>query len=1650
MYSGKREKAATTHRGTVTGIHQSPGRGFRMEFEIPVQALGSKIVVEHNGMKYVRTNLPDHVKVPKMALFGDRHLDGIASLHDVLSKEATGGLVSSFGNAFTTLGMDFTADVKKFFGEKNTADAIKILRDVAAYSQTRSVDEIYELQSLLAGQSAYVSAITSLVQPLTELGTDTSWLPNIGADTPEASIVRAMMIYLMSPGADVDFILQTSGFFVDNPSMPSAVSRKMPELFTRAFDLAAPDSIIRVELERRLNAKLNKQGKEGWHLDTNSWELEGRTIEGKTIRGMLQYGESHVSEDNPLLNAMAQERKLTQSATLHQGLMNRIGTGGLTLTQQKKLGQLTAIRQQNLTDPEQIKSMWRDLTWVDPSTHGPGARWQRRTVAEHKFYNRSLMRMGQYRHAIDFTSDVFKNEDQLLTDIQQAIRTIRVRTGLRPQQEEIVHYWLRQVMYHPAEGADQDAFSGDLAPRDVLGATKTILGNLDRGYLPTYDGAGPSFFSYHDLQILFQAYQRGESKFAPWRKEGDRTTAASKDNLGEWISIAFAQGINESVDFDPIYRLDFSGFMNTYQTVLKNSGYMMDITFDKEYQGKLLDPQSNEMLNVSIDPVENRLLTEQIILATAGLDYDDLMNGATGTGSPEAMASATAWRQRRLDSRARWRKRHAVRPVKVQSSRDFYRNGIEQINRDADMHSLQRIVIALRHGTAMLNPGLYFSMIPEQGFRMYLSEMANLLQGTSTLKTVRAGAKSVEWTANKVSAGRWNFQLGAYTGQQVDQLNNLFTTLGNDGGFTALIIKDMMWHKNPASPGKIVDVFEKYASIGNKWQDPTWGTTQKGLARHYVEAIMREIEANPTRYVMSLDSVIASLRTDPAFFAKHHPDLHRDASNAVVDFRSLKQTPWSLAFKKLYDPWTHSPNMGKRFVGTLVKLNLMYMNYNMNVLTTLTGMQGYTQLTSAFFHGAQTPNSLVRMWLKGVQGKTPTDEDYRTFDLSSALDGVDIANSFIKGGVTQTGLFMLGMVAGGVLSGEDDEAKRRRRLAEAAGVPLIMDPRKLENDFRNKDMIFMDWLPPQLNAFFRVQNPDGTVSGRAGVQMSWLLKPFMSPIMGMERFFQTGDFSNVIHGFQDAISSMPMFNLSKWDDAVRSAHELESLAADEQMTDTPTSLKNTMYLLTSAVGVLESMLVENMFVNSLYTGFDLYDRDPSKMVLRDSDGDVQKNIEGNPRPNDLAMEDYVKDDGTIGRGYQERDPITAQLASMTENNFTAAAVLSLFTGFQKDLLRSQMPETIRTIDLPELDPEEAKVAIMLATLNGQKAQGKLERRLSLDEVTYKLKGKFMKAKDWDSYNNLDALAKRFYESSENPVMDPLSVLGPNEQEIMTKSGHIALFKGLVGGTITLDDPLFRQIGITYDERKALEAEFFSDFVRQGTDMGMPQSAAEFRATRLMVGPKDDPTILGFKDVLYDKRIPDRADAKYKQLNTTYVTGPDGFPWATGFKRGGAPGFGGFWSLLGGFKRPTTGMSNAITEDGRLNSVDNVRRLDTGMRGLVPMDPSEEVPTDRELTKSIIDAIKGQQANQAAYEPNSQESTGGGGFYRRGYGGYGGGSGGKGYSPTIYWSRQPTLPRGTNVYGNSVKNLFWNNANIRRTTIRRERYQSSRERLNQWQ
>src|SRR5207342_3945980 len=135
-----------------------------------------------------------------------------------------------------------------------------------------------------------------------------------------------------------------------------------------------------------------------------------------------------------------------------------------------------------------------------------------------------------------------------------------------------------------------------------------------------------------------------------------------------------------------------------------------------------------------------------------------------------------------------------------------------------------------------------------------------------------------------------------------------------------------------------------------------------------------------------------------------------------------------------------------------------------------------------FAHG-RSKGPVGRMQAK-IRGEVFNEDTDGTFDMSDVLEGIDLTRSFIRGGLTHTGLFALGLLAGGLnLSGEDDETKKRRAAARFQGAGFVYDPRKVENDFRNSDAMFIDWLPFGLGHHTDM------------VQLNWMLKQFFSPVM---------------------------------------------------------------------------------------------------------------------------------------------------------------------------------------------------------------------------------------------------------------------------------------------------------------------------------------------------------------------------------------------------------------------------------------------------------------------------------------------------------------------------------------------------------------------------
>jgi hypothetical protein len=238
-----------------------------------------------------------------------------------------------------------------------------------------------------------------------------------------------------------------------------------------------------------------------------------------------------------------------------------------------------------------------------------------------------------------------------------------------------------------------------------------------------------------------------------------------------------------------------------------------------------------------------------------------------------------------------------------------------------------------------------------------------------------------------------------------------------------------------------------------------------------------------------------------------------------------------------------------------------------------------------------------------------------------------------------------------------------------------------------------------------------------------------------------------------------------------------------------------------------------------------------------------------------------------------------------------------------------------------------------------------------------------------------------------------------------------------------------------------------DLIQEGVDLGLDHSKAVSRMKRLWYGPSENPDVVGIGDVLWSKDISYSDTLTYNQLNTTYVQGPDGMPWATGFSRGG------LLTALGisPVKSALVSEQSATGNDARLNTTDFINGINTGLRGLELVDESRNVPTDVEIGKAIEQAIK--DAAQQQYTPytpyKSDNGSSGYGYHHYSGGGYGGG-GYSSYGPTIYFNKMYALPGGTTPYANGIPFINTSNPYIRRAEVQRQRVWSERGRLKQWQ
>ena len=1609
VYSADWQPGATTHEGRIESTSKNGKYGLRSKMWVPLKNFGNKIQLELSGMKYVVTTLGAGIKLPEARLFPNWGVDYMTDSASQDSKNAWTGRVSNHRWAFAVYGIDFEPDLVEFFtgstpGSAGYAAALTKTRNILQQlSDTLPSVSVTQLERASRVGSFHQNLFEVLSQHVVENVTDPSWLPALAPDAtfdseadPDrraalAGIAQATILYLMAPSppkgdaARYTRILRSGGLNHPGARSSGLKSQLMAPLFTEYFDHLPFEHATRRLINDKLNAQLGKTSEtDGWLLNpdfTVTAQVGGAPEQTRT--GWLTFAEVYSSGDNPATDAMAHERGDTQAVSQSTQNVASMALDGRIAFTKGPLKANAVFDRTGLIELSDDTSLYELLGRVPDEP--PTRRHNYPNPAEQVYVEIASDVVGTFRQPIDkdaWKKGYSKTEHQRnLKDWNEKARPILRKLGLKNEQEVLLHYWIRQMLGMPAD-LDPKSTEGRVSYAVAIDALGEIGQNIDNGWLPTTDGEVP-MLHYSDLATLYRASQRGGT-FIP-RTSID--TNARVSSWQDWIDVALALGETKNAVFDAMFLTATDGMLHSYMGQ-EDSLVGLPVTRDDLRRSEFVDPALNRYV-VSLDPFRDQTTGEVEVLNQA---YAALGNrfgtGRAGSRWYGQLPPNSAIQKRRTAKKL-WRKKNGIATPAATNMRNFRQYGAQWRQEQTTTNTFIRVVTDIRVGNAMLNPLLFVSAGLELGIRGALETATNVVLGQGTGAAGRA--------ASAISGGKWN----VYTPEQMSAIQTGIKNLGSRTEFKGMIYSELMFHREKGGNSVIERGSRAFARLGSYMQDPTWGLKGTVMSRRYVESVLQWVASNPTETVVSVEKIVSELVNNPLWVHNNIKPAHDAALASIANLRSLKPTPVSKFISGIYEPLSKNPNL---FVNTAANLGLriplIFSNYAINVGTNIMGLQAPMAMLATVLNGRKNPMAGIQSWLAG-DGYNKEDVN---FDMSTVMEGLDLSKAMVQGAITHTTLFTLAMAAGGLgLTGGDEEERRRRKAMKYQTGQIVYDPRDIINDFRNADSVYLDWLPFGMGGMFAIPDPEGVNSSDSMAQVHWILRQFVSPLLGMERWMETGDVRHIGWGFADAIGSMPLVNSASWTDATETFARLMNTAPDADAEAELDAALDAWGVLLTGVAYYERMLMENSFINMLYQQSDKYDRDPWVLPKTDVDGNIIRPRLDQPVPSQ-ALEDYVDPiTGEVQQGRKGFDWWDATLHGFTENRGTLALMFSLFSGngLGGSTIRTNMVPKTRTIDKPELDQTGAESLLM------------------------------------GLYSSANGSGLMSVEGNPSYLLSAYDEFG---RESLNENGAAAVVHGVWKGSVKLGSPALEGVFITKDMREQIQANLMSSLIQEGVDLGLSEYDAKGRMYDIWYGPKEDPEVVGLGDILWSDKIPYKQSDQYLQLNTTYVIGPDGRPWATGVSRDNLSTLFGFNPL----QRYQAGDVGLPT-DSSLNAVDPAAAINTGLRSLEKVDESWDVPTPEEIGKSIEDALKDAMAK--SYSGNNE----GNGGYRYGYrsgggGGRGrGGGGGGGYS---YRLNSPE--RNDATYARNTPFVNVDNPMLRRATIRRERFSSERGRLKPWQ
>lgn len=1536
----------TTHYGVVAEINPLGPAGFVTRMRVKLDDLGSKVFELGTGMKWTTT--PSSRPVPTTNVFGGRPVLGAGDIASPDAKNSDGEWLNTPSRIIAAVGFDVMPYVVRAltnveYTAENAAEYEAALSQVTALLRrfARENGAVTTAEELVTRKTlGFESVLVSKLQErLAELhGEEINLLDDSTSDRLADVTMLRLVLSTLSTGARLEETMGAPGFIGTDTIIES---HQMPPVFTTLLEQLPESHPAKAAYVAQINARMEETRDErgdGYYLNPSghTWTKQVTTDEGMIQAEVtLAYPQVRNADDNNALSEMAFQRRGRGTVSPTTSAMAHVTWGADAILDETKLRSLNLEDNPALHGPleTRIKHTFNLGAGATPVVARMTDDLPMHAAERHHIETRAVPARQALAVSIDdsgWYSDVPKAKAAALRrEFESTFNRVREKAHLKESESIYLVEMIRAAVVRPAGlMRDEGEF---LTRREAMAALKLIESNLNEGAWPLR-GASANAISRDALRAM---WKDGNG----YALRTSRDTRRFVTSWSDWLEVM----LSEVYTSDPT-TVRYLATTNIIDGVLYE--YRKDIKGLKASSSKLVQSildlvQTDNDVIVSNPELRARLNAPGV--QNGVMVYDPNGYSTTDTMMDELPQEARALVEERMTA---WERGQGLGRRGRQSARAEARRSVNVSNDLARTNVFMRFAQLGYVAKTLLNVGLHVSS--------YL-ELAQ-----------RAGQESVvSFLSGQGLAGQ------QFTAEQRQMWKDVRDRLSENPEFYSMIYENTNWDPNGRAETRLEARVQRSVNfLTAMYNDPTWGTRATGMANAFMEAAWDAVLKSGT--FVSVEQFLTTLSTNPSALASINADAVQHGYARVEYRRNLQDNLFERARRKMVEGGIHRFGaLGSTLGVILFRFPTMFFRFRSNTLINLLGLQApHAILTTLMSDRSKRPGGLRDRVTGQDQGMDPTITDQARVE-----DSIDLTRAIIRSGVSHTQLLLLGMALSGAGFGGGDEEEQRflSRLERYQKTPVAKDPLALENDFRNATAWFSDLLP-------------------AGVGMpSWIMRMFVSPAMGIARFQETGDFRQVLWGFEDALGNMPLLNLDTVMNSWRLANELQSAAEAEAAIDNIESTQRASRLMLTAMGTLESMLFESAFASMLYQAADEWDRDPYAVVDRGEFGDIRRDkVHGTPLQS-TALTGYIDPEtGQERKAYVKHTDAEAQLRAMAENRPMLAWALSVIKQ-DSTYLRQNMVVKTRKVESEGLTQDEAIELIM-------------------------------------------------------SVVD--NELG---REVLTVDGAEAVVRGIRLGTVRLDSPALQGVFIPREMKNEIEKRVLSELVEKYIDLGFSKSEALTEAKIEYYGQAyGEPDGLGFADILWGQHIPEHPTQKYMQLNTTYVLGPNGRPIATGVQRSVATALFGFDPTTG-FDTFHTGATSNLDVDQLLNSVDSTRGSNLGLRGLVKQDESWVPKSPEEIGEGIEKAIReiGEELSEKI-DTLGRVPRGGrySGFSGSGYSSY------RGSGPITRYGGMPlrfnAQRRVRSPYADDLYNINTSSSIIRRATIKRERFASQRGRLNQWQ